>query len=77
MGAAGVGCRDTIVRLCQAVHKLAEWHDTFLSARDPVLTLRVSAAFSAAFILGSYFRHVLVGRLSLWCPMYTARTAGG
>ena len=64
--------RDTMVPLSvQAVHKLAEWHDDFLSTRDPVLTLRVAAALSAASILGSYFRHVLVGRLSLMSPMST------
>lgn len=44
----------------QMVHKLAEWHDIFLSARDPMLALRVAAAFSAASILGTYFRHVPV-----------------
>ena len=39
-----------------AVLKIADFHDTFLAARDPVLTLRITSAVSALSVLGSLFR---------------------
>ncbi|BDA42223.1 probable reticulon-like protein B18 [Coccomyxa sp. Obi] len=38
-----------------AVLKMADLHDQFLAARDPVLTLRLACAFSALSVLGSVF----------------------
>ena len=62
----------------QAVHKLALWHDDFLSARNPVLTLRVAAALSAASILGSYFRHMLMRQVvHLSCKQWRYVYQGG
>lgn len=39
-----------------AVLTMADLHDQFLAARDPVLTLRLACAFSALSVLGSFFR---------------------
>lgn len=40
----------------QAVLRLAQWHDTFLSARNPAFTLRIAAALCALSLLSSIFR---------------------
>lgn len=45
-----------------AVLSAANAHDRFLAARDPVLTLRIAAAFSALSVLSSIFRSVLLCR---------------
>ena len=39
-----------------AVLKMADLHDQFLAARDPVLTLRLACAFAALSVLGNIFR---------------------
>ncbi len=39
-----------------AVLKVADLHDQFLAARDPLLTLRIASAVSALSVLGGIFR---------------------
>jgi len=40
----------------QAVLRIARLHDDLLSAKDPVLTLRVAAAFCTLAVLSNIFR---------------------
>jgi len=42
--------------ILQAVLRIARLHDDLLSAKDPVLTLRVAAAFCTLAVLSNIFR---------------------
>lgn len=50
-------------RLVQAVDVACRAHDTFLSARSPVLSLKVAAALWALAMAGSYLRWVAQGHV--------------
>ncbi len=49
----------SVLRTCvctQAVLRLATLHDDLLSAKDPVLTLRLAGAFCMLAVLSNVFR---------------------
>lgn len=49
--------RSVADRLASAVDAASHAHDTFLSARDPMLTLRVAGGVWVLAVLGSYLRY--------------------